>query len=229
MGPGRQQHGAGQVDHHHDLHRVPHRQQLLLRQPVEGPHEGRRQYHQHPGGIGRQRSEQLIQALVEEQPEAHQHHQQADALADAEALAKHEQAADQEQHRRHLDHQLRGTGAEQVEAEQVQHVVAGQPGDGQQQQPAAAPAERREARQAPAGRQVAEQDRTGHQQAIPGDGDRVHHLQHFLELDRQDAPEHGGDQGEEQAVEPAAGGDMHGELEQAGPEVRKTAILGSPH
>ena len=44
--------------------------------------------------------------------------------------------------------------------------------------------------------------------AIPGDRDRVHDLENFLELDWQDAPEQRSDQGEQQAVYPTAGGNV---------------------
>ena len=41
---------------------------------------------------------------------------------------------------------------------------------------------------------------TGDNQAKPGDGDRVHHLQHLLEFDRQNAPEQRGQQGQGRLV-----------------------------
>ena len=115
---------------------------MLLRQAIEGPDEGGRQHRQHPGGIGGQRGQQLTQALIEEQAEAQQHDHQGNRLTQAEAFAKDEQAADQQEYRRHLDHQLRGPGAEQIESDQIQHVVGRQPADSQRQQPTALASQR---------------------------------------------------------------------------------------
>jgi hypothetical protein len=75
MHPRRQQQRAEQVDHHHHLQRIPHRQQLLLAQGVEGPDRGGQQHQQHAGGVVRQRGQQLGQALIEEQHEPDQQHQ----------------------------------------------------------------------------------------------------------------------------------------------------------
>ncbi|MNP06697.1 hypothetical protein D3C76_986930 [compost metagenome] len=230
VGPGCQQRGAAEVDHHHHLGRTPVAQQLLLRQAVEGPDEGRQQDDQHSQGVLAHGGEQLFQALVEEQAEAQHRHRQAEGLPQAEALLEDVQAAQQEKNGRHLDHQLRGAGAEHVQAHQVEHIVASEPSHRQRQQPAAARAQRTQGRQAAVGAQVEEQQRAGHHQPVPGDGHRVHGLQHFFQPDGQHPPEHGRDQGEEQAVEPTAGGDMHGGClcgeHQATARRAKNAILG---
>ncbi|MNP22478.1 hypothetical protein D3C76_1151500 [compost metagenome] len=213
MHPGREQQRAEQVDHHHHLQRIPHRQQLLLAQGIERPDRRRQQHHQDPGGVVAQGCQQLAQALVEEQRETDQQHQQADALPHTEPFLEHEQAGDQQHDRPHLHHQLRGAGAQAVQAHQVTHVVAHQPEHRHRHQPAAAWAKDLATGQAPGGRQIDEQQTAGHHQAKPGHGDRVHHLQHLLELDRQDSPEQGSQQGEEQTVDPATGRYVHATLE----------------
>ncbi len=212
--PRRQQRCAAQVDHHHHLLRIPHRQQLLLAQGVEHPDTGGQHNGEHTSGVGAKGGQQLLQALVEEQPEACQQDQQPYPLPHTEALAKNEHTGHQQQHRPQLHHQLRGTRAEQLQADQIQHVIAHQ---AQHRHPNQAPAlgrEPAERRQAAVGRQPGAQQSTGHQQAIPGHRQRVHHLQHLLELDRQDAPQQRCQQGKQQAVNPTAGGGVHGVLDQ---------------
>jgi len=209
MRPRRQQHSARQVDHHHHLQRIPHGQQLLLAQGIEHPDRSRQQDRQHAGGVGAKGRQQLFQALVEEQPEADDQHHQAHALPDAETLLEHKHAGDHQEDRAHLHHQLRGAGAEQFQAHQVQHVVAHQAAHRHRHQPAAPGAEYLTTGQAPGRGEVHEQATAGHHQAKPGDRDRVHHLQHLLELDRQNAPEQRGQQGQEKTVDPAAGRDVH--------------------
>jgi len=188
---------------------------LLLAEGVEHPDAGGQQNGQHPGGVGTQGGQQLFEALVEEQAKTRQQDQQAHALPQAEALAEHEHAGHQQQHRADLHHQLRGTRAEQVEADQVQHVVAHQAQHGHHYQAFAPGCQPGERRQASLGCQPGEQQATGNQQAVPGDGDRVDHLQYLLELDRQDAPEQCGQKCQEQAIAPAAGSGVHSVLDQA--------------
>ena len=210
--PGREQQRATQVDHHHHLEGRPFIQQLFLRQPVSHPHHRRQHHRQHAQGVFAQRRQQLAESLVEEQPEAQQQHQQAQELGNAEGLAEHEQAADQQQERGDLDHQLCGSRTEHVQPHQVEHVVADQPGDGQHHQRPAPAAQRTEGRQPAAPAQPDQQDQTGAEQPVPGDGDRVHDLEHQLELDRQDSPENGRDHGQGQAEEPAARRNVHAYL-----------------
>ncbi|MNP14638.1 hypothetical protein D3C76_1069710 [compost metagenome] len=176
---------------------------MLLPQGIEGPDRGRQQHKQHTGGVVGQRREQLTQALVEKQRKADQQHQQANPLPQAETLLEHKQTGDQQHDRSHLHYQLRRTGAEQVQAHQIQHIVTDQAEHRHQHQPATTRTEHLAAGQTPGGRQVNEQAAAGHQQAKPGHRHRIHHQQHLLELDRQDSPQQRGQQGQEQTVNPA--------------------------
>ncbi|MNF77836.1 hypothetical protein D3C84_599890 [compost metagenome] len=198
-----QQQPAEQVNHHHHLQRIPHRQQLLLPQGIEGPDRGRQQHQQHTRRVVAQRGEQLNQTLVEKQSETNQQHQQANPLPHAEAFLEHKQAGDQQHDRAHLHHQLRRARAEQIQAHQVQDVVAHQTEHRHHHQPATARAEHFAARQASGRCQINEQAAAGHHQAKPGHRDRVHHQQHLLEFDRQDSPQKCSQQGQEQTINPA--------------------------
>ncbi|MNE79777.1 hypothetical protein D3C80_1762960 [compost metagenome] len=106
-----------------------------------------------------------------------------------------------------------GARREHLQADQVEHVVAGQAANRQHDEQSALASQRSEARQLAGEGQVDQQHAAGDDQAKPGHGDRVHHLEDFLQLDRQDAPEHGGDQGEKQAELPTAGRNVHGSLD----------------
>ena len=194
---------------------MPHRQQLLLAERIEHPDAGGQQDGQHAGGIGAERGQQLFQALVEKQPEPRQQDQQAHALPQAEAFAEHEHAGHQQQHRADLHDQLRSARAEQVQANQVQHVVAHQAKHGHYHQAFALGRQLAEGRQPALGGQPGAQQAAGDQQAVPGDGDRVDHLQHLLELDRQDAPEQRRQKCQEKAIAPAAGNGVHKILDRA--------------
>ncbi|MNH23776.1 hypothetical protein D3C79_836880 [compost metagenome] len=69
-------------------------------------------------------------------------------MPETEALLEQEHAGHQQQYRTKLHHQLRGARAEQVQAHQVQHIVADQPAGGQRHQAPTLAAQTVEPRQA---------------------------------------------------------------------------------
>ncbi|MNE48739.1 hypothetical protein D3C80_1432230 [compost metagenome] len=94
-----------------------------MRQAIKRPDKRRQQHDQDPGGVIGQRSQQFAQALIEKQRKTEQQHAQTNALAETETLTEDKQTADQQQDWRDLNHQLRGAGAEQVQAGQIEHIV----------------------------------------------------------------------------------------------------------
>ena len=149
------------------------------------------------------------QPLVEEEQESRAEHGETDPLRAGEPLVEDEHAADEQEERRDLDHDLGHRGRHVVEREEVEDEVPDQRErrDGEQRDRDATLAGK-------PGKCAAQREKgaeTRHRcgKAPPDDRVRIHALENDLERDGQQAPQHGGREGERETEPPVRGTVRH--------------------
>ena len=184
-------------------------EQALLREAVQRPGNGGHDHQRNAETESLGRLEQERQPAVEEEQQSRHQHRKADPLTRIEALAEHEYAAEDQQQRRELDHDLGDRRRRVIEREEIQHVVAHQRDERDREErkrdPARVP---RPGQLAAPGEKGAEAEHR-HREAPPGDRPGVQAGQRVLERDRQHAPQDGGRERHRQADAPVTGSSSH--------------------
>ncbi len=157
------------------------REQLFLCDPVDSPRQRGGDHERDTKPELRADCEGLTQAVVEEKPEAAEQHREARPLQRHETFAEEQQPAEEQEHRRELNQDLRNRRAREVERDEVQDIIREEPRNGNQVEPPATARERDRQRQAPPPGEVEPEQAAGNREAEPGDGPRIHADQHDLE------------------------------------------------
>ena len=149
------------------------------------------------------------QPLVEEEQQSRAEHGETDPLRADEPLVKDEHAADEQEKRRDLDHDLGHRRRHVVEREEVEDEIPDQRErrDGEQRDRGAALAGKPGKRAAQREKCAEARHRGG--EAPPDDRVRIHALEDDLERDGQEAPQRGGREGKRETEPPVGGAVRH--------------------